>query len=86
MLGSGGMARVHLEALLAVRPLERVQVYSPTRTNRERYAAEMGERFGLEVVAVDEPRDAFRGADVVMAAPTPRPTWSSATGWSRART
>jgi alanine dehydrogenase len=66
MLGSGGMARVHLEALLAVRPLERVQVYSPTRANRERYAAEMGERFGLEVVAVDEPRDAFRGADVVM--------------------
>ena len=66
MLGSGGMARVHLEALLAVRPLERVQVYSPTRANRERYAAEMAERFGLEVVAVDEPREAFRGADVVM--------------------
>jgi alanine dehydrogenase len=66
MLGSGGMARTHLEAVLEVRPLERVQVYSPTRANRERYAAEMRERFELEVVAVDEPRDAFRGADVVM--------------------
>jgi alanine dehydrogenase len=67
MLGSGGMARSHLEALLTVRPLERVQVYSPTRANRERYAAEMRERHGLDVVAVDEARDAFRGADIVSA-------------------
>jgi alanine dehydrogenase len=66
MLGSGGMARTHLEALLELRPIERVQVYSPTPANRERYTAEMRERFGLDVVAVDEPRDAFRGADVVM--------------------
>jgi ornithine cyclodeaminase/alanine dehydrogenase-like protein (mu-crystallin family) len=65
MLGSGGMARSHLESLLTVRPLERVQVYSPTKANREAYAAEMGERHGIEVVAVDEPRDAFRGADIV---------------------
>jgi ornithine cyclodeaminase/alanine dehydrogenase-like protein (mu-crystallin family) len=65
MLGSGGMARSHLEALLTVRPLERVQVYSPTRANREAYAAEMSERHGIEVVAVDDARDAFRGADIV---------------------
>lgn len=65
MLGSGGMARSHLEALLTIRPLERVQVYSPTRANREAYAAEMSERHGIEVVTVDEPRDAFRGADVL---------------------
>ncbi|WP_346925718.1 hypothetical protein [uncultured Arthrobacter sp.] len=67
MLGSGGMARTHLEALRAVRPFERVQVYSPTRAHRERYAAEMSEQHGLEVVAVDEPRAAFRDADVVTA-------------------
>jgi alanine dehydrogenase len=65
MLGSGGMARSHLEALLTVRPLERVQVYSPTKANRDRYAAEMRELHGVEVVAVDEPRDVFRGADIV---------------------
>jgi alanine dehydrogenase len=65
MLGSGGMARSHLESLLTVRPLERVQVYSPTKTNRERYAQEMSERHSVEVVAVDEARDAFRGADIV---------------------
>lgn len=65
MLGSGGMARSHLEALLAVRDLARVQVFSPTRANRERYAAEMAERHGIEVVAVDDPAAALHGADVV---------------------
>jgi alanine dehydrogenase len=65
MLGSGGMARSHLEALLTVRPLERVQVYSPTRGNREAYAAEMRERYGIDVVAVADARDVFRDADIV---------------------
>ncbi|MEX2291608.1 MAG: hypothetical protein WD794_14950 [Mycobacteriales bacterium] len=65
MLGSGGMARSHLESILLVRDLERVQVYSPTRANRERYAGEMTERYGIEVVAVETAREAFRGADIV---------------------
>jgi alanine dehydrogenase len=65
LLGSGGMARSHVEAFLAVRPLERVQVYSPTRRHRERFAAEMRERHGLEVAAVDEPEQAQHGADIV---------------------
>ena len=67
MLGSGGMARSHLEALLAVRPVKRVQVYSPTRANRERYAAEMAERHGLEAVPVSEPDAVYRGADILCA-------------------
>ncbi len=65
MLGSGGMARSHLEALLTVRPLELVHVYSPTRAHREYYAAEMTERHGIEVVAVDEPRHVFGAADII---------------------
>lgn len=65
LLGSGGMARSHLESLLTVRPLEQVRVYSPTRAHREAFAAEMTERHGLDVVAVDEPQKAFAGADLV---------------------
>jgi alanine dehydrogenase len=65
LLGSGGMARSHLESLLTVRPLEQVRVYSPTRAHRTRFAAEMTDKHGLEVVAVDEPRLAFAGADLV---------------------
>jgi alanine dehydrogenase len=67
LLGSGGMARSHLESLLTVRPLEQVKVYSPTRAHRESFAAEMTDKHGLEVLPVDEPRDVFLGADVVAA-------------------
>lgn len=65
MLGSGGMARSHLAALHATFPLERVQVFSPTRAHRERYAAEAREQYGIEAVAVADPADIYRGADLV---------------------
>src|SRR5207237_4286563 len=41
MLGSGGMARSHVASLRCVRDIRRVQVFSPTRENRERFAREM---------------------------------------------
>lgn len=65
MLGSGGMARTHVESLRLVRPIERVQVYSPTEANRRRYADEMAERLGLEVIPLDRPQAVFKGADIV---------------------
>ena len=67
MLGSGGMARSHVESLMCVRPLERLQVYSPTRGNREAFAREMAERHGLEAVACEKPEEIYRGADIVAA-------------------
>src|SRR5256885_15820360 len=67
MLGSGRMARMHVEALVAVRKIERLQVFSPTRDHRERFASEMRERHGLEVIAADEPGTACRGADILAA-------------------
>ena len=65
MLGSGGMARSHVDSLLSVRPIKRMQVYSPTPANREKYAAEMRELYGVEVVVMDNPRDVYRGADIL---------------------
>jgi len=68
MLGSGGMARIHTESLLAVRPgIRRLQVFSPTPANREKFAAEVRERFRIEVNVCDNPRDAYRGADILAA-------------------
>lgn len=65
MIGSGGMARSHVEALRQVRSIERVQVFSPTPEHREAYVQEVKRRFEIEAVAVDKPEDAFRGADIV---------------------
>jgi len=65
MLGSGGMARTYLQAYCAVREIRRVKVYSPTRANREAYAAEMSRRLNVEIVPVDNAEEAVRGADIV---------------------
>ena len=65
MIGSGGMARSHLESIRQVRPIQRVQVFSPTREHREAYAREMAEQYDLEVVPLEDPRDVYRGADIV---------------------
>jgi alanine dehydrogenase len=65
MIGAGGMARSYLEAFVRIRKIKRVRVYSPTPASREAYAAEMSAKYGIEVVAVDDPRDAVKGADIV---------------------
>jgi ornithine cyclodeaminase/alanine dehydrogenase-like protein (mu-crystallin family) len=83
MYGSGGMARSYLEALSHVRKIDRVQVFSPTREHREQYAREMAEKHDLDVVAVDDPAEVCRGADVVCgctdsARPVTRGEWLEA--------
>jgi ornithine cyclodeaminase/alanine dehydrogenase-like protein (mu-crystallin family) len=65
MIGSGGMARSHIEAFLNARPIKRLQVFSPTREHREAYDAEVRERFEIDAVAVDTAEAAHRGADIV---------------------
>jgi alanine dehydrogenase len=65
MIGSGGMARSHAESFLLVRKIKKIQVYSPTRAHREEYAREIAEKFGVEVIALDNPRDVYRGADII---------------------
>ena len=67
MLGSGEMARAHLESLLEVRNIRQVKVYSPTRANRERFAVEMRTKFDVEVVVCSDPRDVYVGVDVLAA-------------------
>jgi ornithine cyclodeaminase/alanine dehydrogenase-like protein (mu-crystallin family) len=65
MIGSGGMARTYLDAILQSRAISKVQVFSPNRANVETYAREMRERHGLAVEPAASARDAVRGADIV---------------------
>lgn len=66
ILGAGGMARAHIEAIRTVRPITRVHIFSPTAANRARLAAETRAR-GLDAVAVDEPKAVFAASDIVCA-------------------
>ena len=65
MLGSGGMARAHVEALCSVRPIRKLQVFSPTRAHREAFGREMAALHGVEVEVCDAPEKIYRGADIV---------------------
>jgi len=66
MLGSGGMARTHMDAFMVVRPnIERLQVFSPTRANRETFGREMREKFGIDVSVCEQPEDVYKDADIL---------------------
>ena len=67
MLGSGGMSRTHMQAYTLVRNIRKLQVFSPTRANREAFADEMRAAYGIEVVVCDAPEQVYRGAHIVAA-------------------
>lgn len=67
ILGSSGQARTHADAYTEVFPLERIKVYSPNPDNRRAFARETAERLGIEVTALDDPRDVVEGSDIVAA-------------------
>ena len=65
MLGSGGMARDHMAAFMAVRNIEKLQVFSPTKANREAFGREMAAKYNIEVQVCDRPEDIYKGAEIV---------------------
>lgn len=64
LCGYGEQARTHLEALLAVRPFDRVRVWGRDPARRSAFAASAARRHGIDVQAVASP-DAMAGTDVV---------------------
>ena len=69
LFGTGKQAHSALEAIVHVRPIKRVNVYSPSTEHRTAFVRDMA-RDGLDVVAVPEPRAAVTGADIVCCATT----------------
>jgi ornithine cyclodeaminase/alanine dehydrogenase-like protein (mu-crystallin family) len=67
MLGSGGMARTHMQAFTLVRNIKKLQVFSPTKENRENFGREMARKYNIEVKVCDRPEDIYKGAHIVAA-------------------
>ena len=65
LFGTGGQARTQLLAVCAVRPIERVHIYSRSAEKRAAFVAEMQPQIAAELTAVDEPRAAVAGMDIV---------------------
>jgi len=68
VLGSGWQARTQVLACCAVRPIDRVTVYSPTPARREAFARDLSDQTGIRVEAVGSTAEAVAGADIVACA------------------
>jgi ornithine cyclodeaminase len=69
LFGTGKQARNALEAITVVRPISRVNVYSPNADHCASFARETS-RDGLTVTAVEDPRTVVTDADIVCCATT----------------
>jgi len=69
ILGCGVEGRTNLEALREVlKNLEEVRAYDISAEAQRRYVDEATAKFGLQVKAVKSPREAIKGADVIVTA------------------
>ena len=71
LFGAGAQAPDQVEAVLAVRAIEEVRVYTPSGESARRLAARLQERHpNVTFRAVDSPSQAVRGADIITCATT----------------
>ncbi len=68
LIGAGWQAGGHVMAITAMRKIDEIRCYSPTREKRAAFCADMSKRCGVTVRAVDTPEAAVRGADIVLCA------------------
>ena len=68
ILGTGVQARAHAEAMVRVRPIQRIRVAGRDRARAASLAAVLGASLGIESRAVDSYAEACAGADLVCAA------------------
>ena len=81
VLGTGFMARAHLDAMLkAMKGIESVRVFSPNPEHRQRFVEDSRGEGRPETVAVDSPENAVRGSEIVVVA-TNALTPVIQTGW-----
>lgn len=67
LFGTGHQAFHNCRAICAVRPIRRVQVFSPSPQHRAAFVERMANE-PVEIVAVEDARAAVRGADIVCCA------------------
>lgn len=65
LVGAGKQALSQVGAMLAVRPIERLQVFSPNAASRAAFCAKAAEEFGIEVIDTPDVQTACREADIV---------------------
>ncbi len=71
LFGAGGQAIDQVEAVITVRPIEEVRIYTPSGVSAERLATRLSHRHPhITFRRVDSPRAAVQGADIITCATT----------------
>ena len=65
LLGAGQQARTHLEAMLLVRPIKVVKVWSRNSENAKRFKDEMEQKFNVLIKVCDTAEEAACDADII---------------------
>lgn len=65
VFGAGWQAEGHIEAIAAVRPLQRVKVYARRADRLASFCARLSQRLGIEVSAAASPEEVVCGCDIV---------------------
>jgi ornithine cyclodeaminase len=65
LAGTGKQALAQVGTMMAVRPIARLQIFSPRAESREEFAKKAREEFGIETVACASAAEACRGAHIV---------------------
>jgi ornithine cyclodeaminase/alanine dehydrogenase len=68
IFGAGVQAQTQLSAILCVRAIEGAWVYDSNAAKAQAFAAETTRTLGIPVVAVQAPKDAVGGMDIIVAA------------------
>lgn len=68
IFGAGVQGKTQLEAVCAVRDIDRVYIYDAFHTASEKYAEEMSKKLDLEVLVASTPKEAIQDADIICCA------------------
>jgi ornithine cyclodeaminase len=65
LIGTGKSTLLQVAAIAAVRPLERLRVYSPTAEHRQAFVKNAASLFAFDVVEAPTLREATKGAEII---------------------
>jgi ornithine cyclodeaminase len=66
IFGAGMQAKLQLEALQLVRPITSARIWARDHTSAQKLAHDFARDHGIEIEAIADPREALRGADIVV--------------------
>ena len=65
LVGTGWQAQGAVHCFVALGMLNRIKVYSPSPGKKEKFADQMSNETGIEIIPASSAREAVRGADIV---------------------